>query len=84
MRTTGIIAEYNPFHNGHAHQIATLTIYWNIFRQRIKIDNSDIGEPIYSVGSPIFWFLRTILFNLLIKLFAVFFTFSALVYRQLF
>lgn len=22
MRTTGIIAEYNPFHNGHAHQIA--------------------------------------------------------------
>ena len=22
MRTAGIIAEYNPFHNGHAHQIS--------------------------------------------------------------
>ena len=21
MRTIGIIAEYNPFHNGHAHQL---------------------------------------------------------------
>ena len=24
MRTAGIIAEYNPFHNGHAWQIAEL------------------------------------------------------------
>lgn len=24
MRIAGVIAEYNPFHNGHAHQIATL------------------------------------------------------------
>ena len=24
MKTIGIIAEYNPFHNGHAYQIAEL------------------------------------------------------------
>ena len=24
MKTTGIIAEYNPFHNGHIHQIETI------------------------------------------------------------
>ena len=25
MKITGIIAEYNPFHNGHAYQIAKIT-----------------------------------------------------------
>ncbi len=25
MKTIGIICEYNPFHNGHAHQLHTLT-----------------------------------------------------------
>lgn len=24
MKTIGIICEYNPFHNGHAHQLHTL------------------------------------------------------------
>ena len=24
MRIAGIICEYNPFHNGHAHQLAVL------------------------------------------------------------
>lgn len=31
MRTVGIIAEYNPFHNGHAYQIAEI-------RKRLKAD----------------------------------------------
>ena len=33
MKTIGIICEYNPFHNGHAHQLHTLaTKYPDVLR----------------------------------------------------
>ena len=50
MKTIGIICEYNPFHNGHAHQLHTLaTKYPDVLR--ICIMSSSFvqrGEPAFS------------------------------------
>ena len=46
MKTIGIICEYNPFHNGHAHQLHTLaTKYPDVLRICI------MSGPLYNVAN---------------------------------
>ena len=49
MKSIGIICEYNPFHNGHAHQLHTLrTTYPDALRIAIMSGSFvQRGEPAY-------------------------------------
>ena len=49
-KTIGIICEYNPFHNGHAHQLHTLaTKYPDVLRICIMSGSFvQRGEPAFS------------------------------------
>ncbi|MBF1750629.1 MAG: nucleotidyltransferase family protein, partial [Veillonella sp.] len=49
MKAIGIICEYNPFHNGHAHQLHTLrTTYPDALRIAIMSGSFvQRGEPAY-------------------------------------
>ena len=46
MKVTGIIAEYNPFHNGHAYHL-------NEARNRLGSDYIVVGRPITAAEDPV-------------------------------
>ena len=47
MKSIGIICEYNPFHNGHAHQLHTLR---TTYPDALRIRHYD-AVPLYSGAS---------------------------------
>ena len=49
MKTIGIICEYNPFHNGHAHQLHTLSVSYPDTLRVAIMSGSFVqqGEPAY-------------------------------------
>ena len=55
MKSIGIICEYNPFHNGHAHQLHTLrTTYPDALRIAIMSGSFvQRGEPAYKKNSTV-------------------------------
>ena len=51
MKTIGIICEYNPFHNGHAHQLHTLA---QLHPDALRICIMS-GSPLYNGGNRRFF-----------------------------